>query len=139
MNLQKETFIEDYKRKMISLYRESVEQAGTTLKYLALGSLMMDYMAAAWHDTEVKYEKEKRKQVYYFSMEFLIGRLMDAALINLGIKSVVTAVSEGLQRALLTLWRRLESPERESESVTGTACSNSRYKMDIRSKRRITG
>lgn len=62
MNLRKETFIEDYKRKMISLYRESVEQAGTTLKYLALGSLMMDYMASAWHDTEVKYEKEKRKQ-----------------------------------------------------------------------------
>ena len=100
MNLRKETFIEDYKRKMISLYRESVEQAGTTLKYLALGSLMMDYMASAWHDPEVKYEKEKRKQVYYFSMEFLIGRLMDAALINLGIKSVV---EDGLKELGISL------------------------------------
>ena len=67
MNLRKETFIEDYKRKMISLYRESVEQAGTTLKYLALGSLMMDYMASAWHDTEVKYEKENRCIIFLWN------------------------------------------------------------------------
>ncbi|MFR1519184.1 MAG: glycogen/starch/alpha-glucan phosphorylase, partial [Clostridia bacterium] len=93
MELNKEKFKTDYKRKMISLYRESVENAGDSLKYMALGSLLMDYMASAWHDTEVKYETEKCKQVYYFSMEFLVGRLMDAALLNLGIKE---AVQEGL-------------------------------------------
>ena len=107
MNLDKEKFIKDYKRKMISLYRESVEDVGDTLKYLALGSLLMDYMAGAWHDTDVKYETEKRKQVFYFSMEFLIGRLMDAALINLGIKTVV---EEGL-RELGTELSRLEEIE----------------------------
>ncbi len=107
MNLDKEKFIKDFKRKMISLYREAVEDAGDTLKYLALGSLLMDYMAGAWHDTDVKYETEKRKQVFYFSMEFLIGRLMDAALINLGIKSVV---EEGL-REFGTELSRLEEIE----------------------------
>ncbi len=92
MNLDKEKFKRDYKKKMISMYRESLEEAGNTLKYMALGSLLMDYMANDWHNTDVKYETEK--QVYYFSMEFLIGRLLDAALINLGIKSVV---EEGLR------------------------------------------
>ena len=56
MFLDKETFKNDYKRKLISLYRESVEDANDTLKYMALGSLIKDYMANDWHDTEVKYE-----------------------------------------------------------------------------------
>ena len=94
MFLDKETFKNDYKRKLISLYRESVEDANDTLKYMALGSLIKDYMANDWHDTEVKYEREKRKQVYYFSLEYLIGRLMDASLVNLGIRDVV---EEGLK------------------------------------------
>ena len=91
MYLDKETFKNDYKRKMISLYRESIEDANDTLKYMALGSLIKDYMANDWHDTEVKYEREKTKQVYYFSLEYLIGRLMDASLVNLGIRDVVEA------------------------------------------------
>ena len=62
MYLDKETFKNDYKRKLISLYRESVEDANDTLKYMALGSLIKDYMANDWHDTEVKYEREKTKQ-----------------------------------------------------------------------------
>ena len=94
MFLDKETFKNDYKRKLISLYRESIEDANDTLKYMALGSLIKDYMATDWHDTEVRYEREKRKQVYYFSLEYLIGRLMDASLVNLGIRDVV---EEGLR------------------------------------------
>ena len=133
------------------------------MKYLALGSLLMDYMAGAWHDTDVKYETEKRKQVFYFSMEFLIGRLMDAALINLGIKSVV---EEGL-REFGTELSRLEEIEPDAGLGNGglgrlaacfldsmaslgiagtgigiryrTACSSSRSEMDTRLKARITG
>lgn len=133
------------------------------MKYLALGSLLMDYMAGAWHDTDVKYETEKRKQVFYFSMEFLIGRLMDAALINLGIKSVVeeglrefgtelsrleeiepdaglaTAALAGLRPASLIPWHPWGLPAPGSESATGTVCSSSRSEMDTRLKARITG
>ena len=32
--------------------------------------------------------KEDRKQVYYFSIEFLMGRLMSSNLLNLGIREV---------------------------------------------------
>ena len=78
------------------MYQESVEDASETVQYLALGALIRDYMAGDWHTTEIRYEKERVKQVYYFSMEFLIGRLMDAALINLGIREVVVHANSGI-------------------------------------------
>lgn len=70
MNLRKETFIEDYKRKMISLYRESVEQAGTTLKYLALGSLMMDYMQLHGMIPKSSMKKKKENRCIIFLWNF---------------------------------------------------------------------
>ena len=107
MDLNKEAFKRDYQNKLISMYQESVEDASKTVQYLALGALIRDYMAGDWHATEVRYEKDRVKQVYYFSMEFLIGRLMDAALINLGIREGVAA---GLQDFGIPL-RALEEVE----------------------------
>jgi len=93
LNISKENFINDYKRKMISMYQVSVEDAPDMVKYMTLGATIRDYMSYDWHETQMEYDKSKTKKVYYFSMEFLIGRLMDSALINLGIKDVV---EEGL-------------------------------------------
>ena len=93
MNLNKENFIQDYKRKMISMYQVSVEEAPDMIKYMTLGATIRDYMSYDWHETQIEYDKSRTKKVYYFSMEFLIGRLMDSALINLGIRQVV---QEGL-------------------------------------------
>ncbi|MBO4326744.1 MAG: glycogen/starch/alpha-glucan phosphorylase [Clostridia bacterium] len=89
MQLGRDTFIRDYKNKIVTMFRESFEEAGTEERYLALGALIRDYMAPDWLITEKKDRAEHRKQVYYFSMEFLIGRLLDSALVNLGIKDVV--------------------------------------------------
>lgn len=93
MNLNKENFIADYRRKMISMYQVSVEDAPDMVKYMTLGATIRDYMSYDWHETQIEYDKTKTKKVYYFSMEFLIGRLMDSALVNLGIRDIV---EEGL-------------------------------------------
>lgn len=94
MKLTKETFKKDYKAKLLQLYRGGVETTSETEHYIALGTLLREYMTLDWYNTEKKNRETKKKSVYYFSLEFLIGRLMDSALINLGIRDTI---EEGLK------------------------------------------
>ncbi|MBP5312838.1 MAG: glycogen/starch/alpha-glucan phosphorylase [Clostridia bacterium] len=93
MRIDKERFKNDFKAKLMQLYRTDVQGSSDTERYIALGTLIKEYMALDWYETENRNAREKRKNVYYFSMEFLIGRLLDSIILNLGIKDTV---SEGL-------------------------------------------
>ncbi len=133
MQLDKEAFIRDYKSKIVTMFRETADEASSEEKYLALGALIRDYMAAAWLETEKRDRNEKRKHIYYFSMEFLIGRLLDSALVNLGIRD---AVEEGLSEFGIEL-KRLEDEEPDAGLGNGglgrlAACfMDSMASMDI--------
>jgi starch phosphorylase len=56
--------------------------------YLALSYAVRDALAERWLDTQRSYYLNDAKRVYYLSMEFLVGRTLGNALINLGLLDV---------------------------------------------------
>ena len=57
--------------------------------YRSVVMTILDRLHDRWLDTQQSYYHEDKKRVYYISMEFLIGRMLDNALINLGIQEEV--------------------------------------------------
>ncbi len=57
--------------------------------YKSLALTMRDLLFERWIDTQQSYYKKPSKRIYYLSLEFLIGRTLDNAIINLGIREAV--------------------------------------------------
>lgn len=88
LTIDKNTFKKEYKKKYLEIHGEELSEGSDYKKYEALGSLVRDYISETWMKTNKRYNITKEKQVYYFSMEFLLGRLLGDALLNLGIRDI---------------------------------------------------
>lgn len=59
--------------------------------YQTLGIMIREFVSHDWIKTNERYLAAKGKQVYYLSIEYLLGKLLRQNLINLGIEETVEA------------------------------------------------
>ncbi len=64
--------------------------------YMALAYTLRDIMTEKWINTQSSYYEKEKKRVYYLSLEFLIGRSLANAMLNLDIWEPVKAAVEEL-------------------------------------------
>ncbi|MEI5909593.1 glycogen/starch/alpha-glucan phosphorylase [Bacillus spongiae] len=69
-------------------------------QFHTLGNMIREYISMNWIHTNEHYRLQNQKQMYYLSIEFLLGRLLGQNLINLGIYEIV---KDGLQDLGITL------------------------------------
>jgi starch phosphorylase len=83
-------------------YTLAKDQYTATLNddFWALAVVIRDRLIERWITTQQRYHRENVKRVYYFSLEFLIGRLLDNNILNLGLKEEVTRAMEDLGFAI---------------------------------------
>lgn len=93
-------FKDRYKKKFQERFAFNYENATKQEQFVALGHLVKDLYSSDWKETVDTYQENEQKQVYYFSMEFLPGRILKSNLLNLGILDVV---QEGLAELGLDL------------------------------------
>lgn len=89
-------FIREYRAEFAEHLGKAFEDGDRLEQYTILVRMIRRYISRQWVYTNTQYgKKDSDKQIYYFSMEFLIGKLLNNYLTNLGIREVV---SEGLSQ-----------------------------------------
>ena len=87
---------EDFKKQLLQrlemMCGKSFAESPKRINMKHLGNMIREYISKNWIKTNELY-RLKMKQVYYLSIEFLLGRFGDN-LLNLGIEKVV---AEGLR------------------------------------------
>lgn len=88
MYTDKEQFKAAFLKKLQTMHGKSLNEASMHDKYTALSNVVRDCISKNWLKTNQEYLDKGEKQVYYFSIEFLIGKLLDMNLIYTGMKEI---------------------------------------------------
>ena len=110
MNTEKGKFRDAFVHKLQTMFGKGIEEATVTDKYVALSRVIRDYISQDWIQTNRQYTEDGEKQMYYFSMEFLMGRLLEMNLINTGLRDICREALAELGISLEELERKEPDP-----------------------------
>lgn len=89
MFVGKEDFKIAYRTACIDFAGKTMEECSDYEKYVVLVTLLKNRSSNICTETRERIKNNQEKRIYYFSMEFLIGRLLNNYLINMGIQDMV--------------------------------------------------
>ncbi|KAI0221679.1 Non-essential glycogen phosphorylase [Massospora cicadina] len=85
-------------RDIEAIHKSIIRHMNTTLAYTPdqVNSLAIvrDRLIYRWNNTQMHYVAKNPKRVYYLSMEFLLGRSLDNAMLSLGLKDLYSKGTE---------------------------------------------
>ncbi len=96
----KQDFIDQYRAMVRAHTGKDFELCGSHDRFYALAELIATRARRIASDNESQIEEQGKKRVYYFSLEFLIGRLLDNYLLNFGIRDMVSEALEDMGTSL---------------------------------------
>ncbi|SDY99700.1 starch phosphorylase [Evansella caseinilytica] len=89
MNFQSaDQFVDAIVEKLKAARRKTVEDASNRDMFYAVSAIVKERINSAWVETQTIYKQKKVRQIYYLSMEFLIGRLLESNLLNCGLLDI---------------------------------------------------
>lgn len=96
MTINKEEFKEQLANNVKSLFRKTVKTASSVELYKALVFTIRSYISDNWVKTHDAYDSKGCKVVCYLSMEFLMGRFLGNAVLNMCANNTVSEALEEL-------------------------------------------
>lgn len=96
MTISKEEFKEQFANNVKNLFRKTVKTAGNVELYKALVFTIRSYISDNWVKTHDTYDDKGCKIVCYLSMEFLMGRFLGNAVLNMCANNTVAEALEEL-------------------------------------------
>jgi starch phosphorylase len=83
------TFLNEFSKRIQNKYIVSLEESTLRQQYHVLGEMVQEEIARNWLQTKELMKQDPHKKVFYFSMEFLMGRLISNNIMNLGLRDVI--------------------------------------------------